>query len=351
MNLKKIQALLRPILLPFSISYSSLMRMRAFLYRNEILPSWKPPKPCISVGNISIGGTGKTSLCVWIINWLSESDLTPVLLTRGYKAKPPFLPFLVKEDSKVEQAGDEPLMLKMKCKEAHILVDPDRVRAGIWALENLNPDIFILDDGFQHLKVKRDIDLVLLSSKDIAKNRDFILPAGTRREGWESLKRADAFLINIYPEEFIKLEKDIKKLLLFKKPVFSFYLDLTSLIKVKDWSVYPLRNLRNVRFIAVSGLGNPEKFEKTINRFTKKSPIKHLIFPDHKKYSKKDWANIKKEAEKTNANLVICSLKDAVKLKTFADDTLYGLNFEIKFGPFLYSEEKFPFWLKRKLFL
>ena len=347
----KVFKFLRPVLIPFSWGYSSFMRIRRWKYESGILKSWDPPVYCISIGNLVLGGTGKTSLCVWFLNWLRKKGFKPVLLTRGYGAKPFNLPFLVNKDSDVNQSGDEPLMVALKCpSDVYVVVDPNRVRGGKWAIENLRPDVFVLDDGFQHLRIKRDLDIILLSKRDLNKREDCVLPAGTRRERWDTLKKADVFLINLYPDEFLCFKKMLNSFYsYFNIPVFSFYLTIPSLIQITYWKSFSLSCFKGQKYILISGLADPQKFETTAKKFLGPRCVRHFVFPDHHNFTLKDWQKVKRYALKNRCELIICSLKDGVKLKNIADDSLFALDFDIKFGPFIGTDLSFSKWLEKHL--
>ncbi len=327
------------------------MEIRRWGYEKEILKSWDPFVYCISVGNLVVGGTGKTSLCIWLLNWLKENGFKPTLLTRGYGSNPPHLPFLVNKNSDVNQSGDEPLMIALKCpSDVYVVVDPDRVRGGKWAIEYLKPDVFVLDDGFQHLRIKRDLDIILLSKKDLNKKEDFVLPAGTRRERWDALRKADVFLINLYPDEFLNFKKILNHFYShFNIPIFSFYLTITSLIQVVYWKSFSLSPFKGLRYILISGLADPIKFEITAQKFLGFKCVKHFVFPDHHNFTLKDWERVKRYALKKKCEFIICSLKDGVKLKNIADDSLFALNFDVRFGPFVGTDSHFSKWLEKKM--
>ncbi len=115
------------------------MCMRDSLYRRGLMRSWEPDALTVSVGNIGWGGSGKTPVAGWLLDWAEKNNIEALLLTRGYKAKPVSYPYLVKPGALAEEAGDEPLMLATQHRKAHVVVDPDRTRAGKWAMKNFTP--------------------------------------------------------------------------------------------------------------------------------------------------------------------------------------------------------------------
>ncbi len=196
-SLIRAQKILSPVLTPVSKVYGMIMARRAGRYEDGEYQQFRPKCPCISVGNIGSGGSGKTPLADWLLKWAKSQGLKTVLLTRGYGAKPSELPYLVRENSPVVEAGDEPLMLAAGNPEARVVVDPVRKRSGKWATDEFGPDLMVLDDGFQHMAVQRDLDFVLLTSDDFTCGWNKVIPRGTWREDVQALRRADVFLLKV----------------------------------------------------------------------------------------------------------------------------------------------------------
>jgi tetraacyldisaccharide 4'-kinase len=329
--------------------YSGLMQARQGLYERGWLRSWRPETPCISVGNISWGGSGKTPLCEWILKWCLEKDLVPALLTRGYGASPSSLPYRVTQDSPVDEAGDEALMLARACGEtAPIVVDPRRTRGGQWVWQAEAPDIFVLDDGFQHLAVQRDIDLVLLTHEDLTRDWSAVIPGGPWREGPQALNRARAFLVNAPPDRVSALSSVIKaRLLPLGKPVFCFSLQAKGLARVVDHE--PVQAMSADKVVLVSGVGSPDSVEASFRACLGADPAEHLRFPDHHSYTASDWGLISGRASALGSGWILCTSKDAVKLERFADSRLVCLQTGLEFGPSWPDSFHFPSWLADQL--
>ena len=181
MNPLSWQKRLRPLLTPVSLLYRRILAARRAKWENEGSPAFRPVCQCVSVGNIAWGGTGKTPVVDWLLGWSEARGLRAVVLSRGYKAQPPELPLHVSPSRTPGEAGDEPLMLALEHPSAAVMVDPDRRRSGRWAEERLSPDLFVLDDGFQHVKVRRDLDIVLLRPDDLGDGWGRVIPAGAWR--------------------------------------------------------------------------------------------------------------------------------------------------------------------------
>jgi len=339
----KTQQSLSPVLGPLGWLYGRVMRVREKLYENGLMSGWEPPVPTISVGNIGWGGTGKTPVAGWLLGWAQENALNPVLLTRGYRADPGKYPYIVKPGALAEEAGDEPLMLARAHEKAHVVVDPERTRAGKMAVEHLNPDLFILDDGFQHMAVKRDLNLVLLRPEDLADGWNKVIPAGSWREPAEALERADAFMLKVSPEEFAALMPRIERRLgSFFKPVFSFSLKPTGLRSVvgsntaKDFNARP--------YMLVSGVGDPRQVQVTARRYLGYPPHRHLIFKDHHPFTKSDVTDIVGTARDAGCQAILCTPKDAVKLCAMCTDDFWQFDLSIEFGPSPLGAANFQTW-------
>ena len=338
MDPQSLQRFLAPLLIPLGICYKGVMHLRRRLWKWKNPPL--PPCPCIAVGNISWGGTGKTPLVDWLLGNTTARGLHPVVLTRGYGAHPPHLPFLVTDKASPLQAGDEPLMLHQRHPSADILVDPVRTRAKQLALHELNPDLLLLDDGFQHLAVARHLNLVLLRPEDLCDQWDRVLPAGSWREGKNALHHADAFLIKTDKAGMRKLMPQLNKFLrVLKKPVFSFTLR-PGLIRRAGKGSGPLPQ---GAYILVSGVGNPKQVRTTASRLMRCAPHQHLVFSDHHAYTVQDAADIK-----AFGLPVLCTSKDADKLSTF-DLNLWEMPVTTTFGPSLWCDRPFPLWWKNWL--
>ncbi|WP_022661369.1 tetraacyldisaccharide 4'-kinase [Paucidesulfovibrio longus] len=332
MNIERYQDALHPLLAPLGALYSGAMRLRRAAYASGLLPSWRAAAPTVSVGNIGWGGTGKTPITDWLLGWAEQRGLAPLVLTRGYGARPASYPHLVRPGHLAEEAGDEPLMLCRRHPGAAIVVDPARSRAGRWAEERLKPGVVILDDGFQHLAVRRDVNLVLLKPADLGAGWNRVIPAGSWREGGSALEQADAFLIKISERSFEallpRLERRLRPL---GRPVFSFEIAPQGLVRVLDGEQRP--NFSQQPYLLVTGVGDPAQVERTASRYLGHGPREHLIYPDHHAYTRTDVKIIEQTAEKRHCAHVLCTPKDAVKLGPMARDNFWTFDLDVRFGP------------------
>lgn len=333
---------------PLAFVYKRLMRMRSLAFQKRLLSSWRPPGICLSVGNLSWGGTGKTPLCQWLTSFFQDKDQRVCLLTRGYKGQKRLFPYLVCPDSPVSLSADEPLMLARANRQAYVVVDPKRTRGGKWVAKDYNPDVYLLDDGFQHQRVQRDIDLVILGQTDLGKQWNQVLPQGQWREDLSALFRASAIILHLSSDMFQHLSPEIAGRLSFlRKPVFSFYLNCCGFQRVFDQSF--ISEPLSEPYLLVSGVGDPKRVELTANQAMRQKPQRHLVFPDHHWFSWSDWVSIKQEADRKGCSTILCTQKDAVKLEKYADLSLWSINMEVKFGPYLGSPMSFSDWLEHKI--
>lgn len=345
-RLLSIQKALRPMLTPLGAIYSGLMALRRQGYEHGLLPSWSPPAPTVAVGNIGWGGTGKTPLAGWLLSWAEERGLRAALLTRGYRARPKSYPYHVQPGALAEEAGDEPLLLAREHPRAVVVVDPERSRGGRFACERFDPRFLVLDDGFQHLAVERDMNLVLLRAEDLGDQWDRVLPAGSWREGRSALSSAAAFLLKVGPKTFQALEPLLRERLEpLGKPVFSFSLTPVGLRSVSGGGQpEPVEG----DYLLVSGVGNPAQVERTAAVFLGRPPARHLVFPDHHFFTKRDVTRIQMEAGSLRCSRVICTPKDAVKLGPLADESFSALDLRLAFGPSLFTPARFDDWFGRR---
>ena len=378
MSLHAAHKSLRPLLRPLSLPYALLMAKRRELYARGILSSFTPHCPCVAVGNIAWGGTGKTPFTAWLLNWARQRNLKAVVLTRGYGGDPGKKPLLVRPDTRPEQSGDEPLMLARAFPEASVLAFPRRGESARHAQKYLEPDLFILDDGMQHLGMGRDADIVLLRPEDLEEEWNRVIPAGSWREGASALAAASAFAVKAKPEEFARLVPMAeKRLLSFGRPVFSFTLassGLRPLLSKEELRRKKERDCGNTEemqnhdangrampappplldkqdyqdrpYILVSGVGNPAQVEASVRELLGRPPVQHFDFADHHPYSAADVQAIVKMSAAPLP--VICTSKDAVKLRAFGEEwgstPVWVMETEARFGPSLFCEESFPQW-------
>ena len=307
------------LLAPFGKLYGRIMDMRNLLYDRDVLKSYELGARTISVGNLTTGGTGKTPLVALIADTLIDHGETVCILTRGYGRKDPKSRVLVSDGTNIlvdaETGGDEPVELanKLDCK-AIIVADPDRVAAAEWAREKFkNISTFILDDGFQHRRARRDLDIVCIDATN-PRGNGRILPAGTLRESLDSLKRADAIVIT--RTEQVESTTDLEKHLRDRNstaPIFRAKTEITSLIPIEVFHAKtPGTQSNEPSLFAFTGIGNPDNFFRSLET---RNVAATESFPDHHRFTHTDISQIESKAKEVGAEALATTAKDAVKLK------------------------------------
>jgi len=331
------RGLLFPLYL-LSLPYGGAVRTRSFLYSLQWLKTRILPCPVISVGNITVGGTGKTPLVMALAKGLMAKGIAVAILSRGYKRTKTSEP--VVSDGKTiflspEESGDEPFLMAKACRGTPVLVGKDRFVNGRIALQRFGVKGLILDDGFQHLPLCRDINILLIDSH-IGFGDRHLLPRGILREPLSQLRRADLFLLTKAedPETYQPLEKEIYEIHP-RAQVFHSHYEPVSLVGPQG-EQEELDSLKGKKILALSGIAHPDSFSSLLRKCGMKI-VKEAIFPDHHLYTTKDLSYIEEKAE--GADGIVTTEKDMVKLKVLNIDHLpiRALRIEMK----IQEEEEF----------
>ncbi|MEW6349590.1 MAG: tetraacyldisaccharide 4'-kinase [Thermodesulfobacteriota bacterium] len=298
-------ALLQAIYSVPSALYYGVQKSRELAYRGGIFKGSRAPVPVLSVGNILMGGSGKTPFAIFLARAAMRLGARPAIVSRGYKGTSR-APFLVVGDGRSPHplvspavAGDEPWLMAWKLPDVPVLVGRKRIHPSTVAAEQFGCDLVILDDGFQHLELHRDLDIVLVDGSE-----DRMFPRGRLREPISALKRADLVCFR-GPGEIPGWRS------LTAKPVFRYRVVPTGLrvggeaASIQHPDIYASREV-----VLVSGIANPDRFRKTAE--TLQWHVKdHLIFPDHHAFSESDLALIREDSPDTPK---VFTEKDWVKL-------------------------------------
>jgi tetraacyldisaccharide 4'-kinase len=301
--------LLRAVLLAAEAPYSLAIRLRNALYKRGMLRIGRLPRPVISVGNLTAGGTGKTPVVRWLAQQFAQQGRRPAILLRGYKSQHP-------------QAADEATMLQEMLRRLAIVhAQPDRLAGGRLVLrQHPDVDLFILDDGFQHRRLHRDFDLVLV---DVTNPLGFehVHPRGLLREPPSGLQRADAILLTrcsaVDAEQCGQIETLLRRWN-SHAPIFRsshVHASLRSAgCPVDSAPDVPMAALSGRRFFACAGIANPQPL------FAQLAGCGGTLagtraFPDHHAYSESDWEDLQNQSAAVGAQLVLVTEKDWVKLR------------------------------------
>ena len=280
---------------------------------------YRPPVPLVVVGNITVGGTGKTPLILWLIEHCQRKGLRVGVVSRGYGATPPQLPWRVSAEQSATQAGDEPLLIVQRTG-VPLMIDPDRSRAVKALLASEPLDLILSDDGLQHYRLARDLELVLIdNARGLGNGR--CLPAGPLREPVERLQSVDAVLYNGAARD--------------PQGGFAFELQPTALINLVTGERQALDFFAAGQALhAVAGIGNPQRFFTTLETLHWR-PIAHA-FSDHAPYSA-EILNF------TPSLPVVMTEKDAVKCRDFASPDWWYLAVDAV------PSEAFALWFDQQL--
>ena len=307
-------------LYPVSLLYGFITRVRNMLYDINVFKSYEFDVPVISVGNITVGGTGKTPMTEFLVKFL-KTDYKPAVLSRGYKRKSKGF-HVVNADSQLRDVGDEPLQIKQKFPDVTVAVDGNRVRGIRKIMEDFpETSVILLDDAFQHRRVKPGFS-ILLSDFGRSMKDDNFLPYGRLRESIAELHRAHIIIITKTPETIKPIEMRITAENLNIKPYQTLYF---SSLKYRHLeAVFPgkqiIRTIEDLQsesasVLLVTGIANSLPLVEFLD--TKTQDLIHLKFPDHHNFKEKDLKKIfaKFKAIKSPNKAVITTEKDALRLR------------------------------------
>lgn len=296
-------AIARMLLRPLGLLYGTGMRLRTALYNCGLLRSRRLPGTVISVGNLTVGGTGKTPMVLWIAERLSAEGHRPAILTRGYRG-------VGKSASSDDAVADEVALLRQRLDgRAQFGVGKDRYKNGL-SLEKDGAEWFILDDGFQHLELQRDANIVLLDATDpFGGGR--VLPAGRLREPRSGLARADIVIIT-RTGHAPALEERIRRYT--RASIFYAQTQLDEVLRVPLMKErLPENERRQFKFFAFCGIGNPVAFYTDLQKWSF-SLVRECSLSDHHRYSGSEIQDLEGEAVAAGANALICTEKDAFNM-------------------------------------
>ncbi|MCG9126765.1 tetraacyldisaccharide 4'-kinase [Candidatus Poribacteria bacterium] len=336
-------SLFRILLTPLKWLYVTIIYIRNLCYDLGISKQTQLPCTVISIGNIVVGGTGKTPATATIANLLHKKGYKVVILLRGYGRSSSEKISIVSDGEKCLcsriESGDEAYLLAHQLNGIPIIVGKNRFDTGKIAYDHFNCDIILLDDGYQHRKLTRDIDILTIDATQPF-GTGTLLPIGTLREPISSLKRASIILLTRTdsPHKPIEdLKNEIKRYIPNSSILDSIH-HPTSLYELgnHNWKndesqTIPLKELEDKRILAVCGIGNPDAFKSTIQSLNPES-IQLIPFPDHHIYSDSDIEKIVQKSKQVNAQWVVTTQKDEDKLATLSQHIpVFVLSIELIF--------------------
>lgn len=333
-------ALLKTLLWPPAFIYREVTNFRNALYDRGTILSYKSALPVVSVGNITIGGNGKTPLCLYLVEKLAVLGLRAVVLARGYGGKERG-PWIVEATDSPERVGDEPYLIS-RASKAKVVVSRDRV-AGVKLIESKKlGDVVILDDGFQHRRLRRDLDIVCIDvgSKDAVKQfvSAKILPIGSFRESRdEALKRADVIVLASrgLPQQLEDSLKEILSLIPAGVKIFRSFVGSAVVCSLDDVEV-----ISGGAVFAFCGIAKPQVFLATLKELGF-DVFGARAFMDHHRYTERDLRKLISEA---SGRPLVCTEKDAVKLQSLdvvKDKSVGSKIFKLKIHTLVDQEKSF----------
>jgi tetraacyldisaccharide 4'-kinase len=320
--------LLLSFLTMLSYPYGLALRLRAAAYAAGLFRFRRLPRPVVAVGNLTVGGTGKTPMVVYLAHWFMERGKRVAVLSRGYGGSLEGSTRIVADGRTIflspGETGDEPYLLASSLPGLMVVIGADRYRAGLLALERLNPDIFILDDGYQHLRLQRDLNLLLLDCGKPFGN-GLTLPAGILRESVSAAERADLVIYTRCGST--------EPARITGKPWLRASHRLTGALSLAGGVPQPFGSLGDLRGMAFAGIAEPSAFFDSLEREGVRLTAT-LAFPDHCRYGEEEIAAICRLKDASRVDYLLTTGKDAVKLVPYLArlGIVYAAGLEMRFA-------------------
>ncbi|NKB81469.1 MAG: tetraacyldisaccharide 4'-kinase [Nitrospirales bacterium] len=330
---QRLSSILNVLRFPYGIA----VKARLWLYENQWIRSKTLPKPVISIGNLTVGGTGKTPMTIWLAQWLASKGWKVGVLSRGYRRRSRETQLLASNFHNIlveaDQAGDEPFLLAQRCPGICVAVGADRYRLGQWVLDQYPVDVFVLDDGFQHLGISRDMNILLIDASD-PEGLQQLLPAGRLRE--PLLGAARATVVILTRADTHHQQHDVLAPIrtatgkAFPCAITQFRPEY--FLNISNGTQHPISSIQGKRVLLVSGIGNPSSFRRNMIALGP-DHIDEYVFPDHHTYSSNDLAIIRQHAQCCATEIILTTEKDAVKIQPLLEpcDEIWSVRLGIQF--------------------
>lgn len=336
---------LRIMASPLSCFYLLAVNIRNWLYDQKILKEVKLACPVISVGNITVGGTGKTPCVIMLAQLLQRNGYKPAVISRGYGGRSVQPVNIVADGQKIlldsEVAGDEPFLIARALQNVPVITGVERRRTGRVAIDQFGADVLICDDAMQHRQIFRDINLVLFDSRDL-KIRKNVLPRGKFREPMSQLKRADAILLTRV-DEADPSEQAIAELVQDENiPVFRSIHQPQDMIRGDLREKIQMSSLAGKKICAFCGIAKPVSF-KRILLAARATILAFNVFPDHHRFAANELEQIKEGFIKSGADYLVTTEKDAMRFQNLPEflKEIFILRIEMKIQPSVNELENF----------
>jgi tetraacyldisaccharide 4'-kinase len=312
---------LPPVIYPFVYAPAKLyelgVRARVAFYESKLFETLSLNTPVISVGNMTVGGAGKTPCVAFLARFLGDEGYEVAILSRGYKRESRGL---VEVSNGREilcgpgASGDEPFLLANLCPRARVVVDRDRYAAGKWLEDRERISVFILDDGYQHIRLARDLNLLLIDASEPLDQAKMI-PFGRLREPITAMRRADAVIVTRSDQPFDRhaLEQTVGRFARADTPVFYAHHKITELIRLDGPGAASPADFARKRVAAVSGVARPDRFVADLERLGMEIALRR-DFDDHHRYTREELSEIFERAREARAEAIVTTEKDAANL-------------------------------------
>lgn len=309
--------LLKIITRILSAFYLPIITCRNWLYDHGVFEERRLPCPVISVGNITVGGTGKTPCVMMLARMLQQNGFRPGVISRGYGGKSSDAVNIVSDGENIlldgERAGDEPLLMAKSLRGIPVVTGPKRIVTGKAVIDQFGANVLICDDAMQHRQLFRDINLVLLDNS-VLKKRQHLLPRGRLREPVGGIRRASAVLLTRADEgaQISKMIADIPEA--ERIPIFNSVHRAVAIVSADGSEIQPVSELKDKKIYAFCGIANPVSFEKTL--LAAGARILSLdIFPDHHRFTERELEKLKSGFMNYKADYLLTTEKDVMRLQ------------------------------------
>lgn len=321
-------------LLPLAWLYRGVVALRNFAYARNIFPCTHVPATVVSLGNLSVGGSGKTPATIFLANALAERGVKVAIVARGYGRTGSGVCIVSDGHSvlaEIHEAGDEPLLLAQQCPRVAVIVAESKTRAALIAAERFQPDVILIDDGFQHRGLRRDLDLVLISARMLLQ-RPWLLPAGPLREPLRNLRRAHKILLTetntLTLEERQKVLQGLSRFTAASIMPINFIGEQVR--PLFEGKMLATSSAQQTSTFLVSGIALPKRFRQSVEALGMQVR-EHMIYRDHHRYSAHDAETLVRKFQNSGADCLLTTAKDAVKLRGFASlEALPGYALELR---------------------
>ena len=302
---------IQKVLYPFSKIYGFVVETRIFFYKKGILKCTRLPVPVISVGNITVGGTGKTPVVEYIARYLQAKGKKVAILSRGYAAS------IRQENNSSGKniCNDEYLLFKENIPDVPHLLNKDRIKGGLEAIKRFQAECLVLDDGFQHLRLARDLNIVIIDALNPF-GHEQIIPRGMLREPLEGLKRADMIMLSHVDQcsrDKITVITNRLREIVRHVPIVETVHKPICLESAKDATKVDIHCLRGKRVFVFCAIGNPVSFRKSIENLGAEL-AGFRVFPDHHVYTPSELQELNAAAQSMKPDAIVITQKDRVKI-------------------------------------